>query len=56
MRYIIYAPETGIIRAILTGDRELAELNVRTGEALTEYDGYVSAAEHLVLDGIVVPR
>lgn len=55
-RYIVYTPETGTIRAILTGDRELAELNVRDGEALAEHDGYVNAAEHRVQDGQVVER
>lgn len=56
VRFIIFTPSDGVIRAILTGDRDLAELNVRTGEALIEHDGYVSASEHRVVDGVVVPR
>ncbi|MGF7213097.1 hypothetical protein GGE65_007733 [Skermanella aerolata] len=48
IRYVIYSTSTGVIRAIVTGSRELAELNIRTGESLLEHDGFVSGQLHRV--------
>lgn len=48
IRYVIYSTSTGVIRAIVTGSREIAELNVRTGESLLEHAGFVSASLHRV--------
>lgn len=60
IRYVIYSTTTGVIRAILTGSLELAELNVRTGEALLSHVGYISAGTHrvdLTVDPpVVVPK
>lgn len=48
IRFVIYSTSTGVIRAILTGSRDLAELNVRTGEALLEHADYIAGQSHRV--------
>jgi hypothetical protein len=55
MRFVIYDPETGVIRAVVTGSREIAEQNVRAGEAILEYPGFVSPRRHKVESGGIVP-
>lgn len=56
IRYVIFTPADGLIRAVLTGDRGIAEANLRSGEALVEHEGYVSAVEHRVESGQVVSK
>lgn len=54
MRYIIYAPESGTIRAVMRGSRVTAEMNVRAGEALAEHAGFVTHETHRIAGGRVV--
>lgn len=54
IRYVIYATATGVIRAILTGDPATAQANLRDGEAVLEYAGFVSATRHRIAGGSVI--
>jgi hypothetical protein len=55
MRYVIYDPNTGTIRAVVTGSRDIAEQSVREGEAILEHAGFVAVRRHRVEGGAVVP-
>ncbi len=54
MRYVIYDPGTGTIRAVVTGSQAIAEQNARPGEEILEHAGFVSVTRHRVEAGQVV--
>jgi hypothetical protein len=55
MRFVLYNPETGTIRAVVVGSRAIAEQNVRAGEAILEHPGFVSPLRHKVESGTIAP-